>query len=393
MSAGLFACPSCGATLRVPAGATAVRCPQCKTVLDVEAPPPVAPPLPFGRPPPPAAPKPSPKSAKAPPPPPVQLPDKLRASVVDEEAEEVEGRARAAAARKAEAREALRGMADEDAEREAEFEYLQDVCKNGRTAMTLLLYGMRLYAGAMMLVAAAVAALLFVPELGQSSLLTALVIAQIGTLLFGVGFAFAMLGPDQGRYIGVAGVVTVAAQIGMITVALVKLLAGILAYQEGRIGNYAEALLAFHAIGLATYVPMLAETPARLIMGYEFSYFGMAVGAVEFTRLVLVCQLTQIYADAGKEPELGHKSFASVSNFFWVILLGAMFRLATTFGFDWAPRGEFMFTIGQVCHCMVLIGILEVGGLVALNQSSVMETTRDFVDAKRYILKGERLVE
>ena len=365
MSAGLFACPSCGATLRVPAGATAVRCPQCKTVLEVDAPPPpVAPPLPFGNSKPPAAaPKSPAKSAKAPPPP-VPLPGKLRASVVDEEAE-----------------------------REVEFEYLQDVCKNGRTAMTLLLYGMRLYAGAMMLIAAAVAAMLFVPEFGQPSLVTALVIAQVGTLLFGIGFVFAMLGPDQGRYIGIAGVVTVAAQVGMITVALVKLLAGILAYQEGRIGNYAEALLAFHAIGLATYVPMLAETPARLIMGYEFSYFGMALGAVEFTRLVLVCQLTQIYADAGKEPELGHKSFASVSNFFWVILLGAMFRLAATFGFDWAPRGEFMFTIGQVCHCIVLIGILEVGGLVALNQSSVMETTRDFVDAKRYILKGERLVE
>ena len=79
----------------------------------------------------------------------------------------------------------------------------------------------------------------------------------------------------------------------------------------------AEALLAFHAIGLATYVPMLAETPARLIMGYEFSYFGLALGAVEFTRLVLVCQLTQIYADTGKEPELGHKSFASVRPKSW----------------------------------------------------------------------------
>ena len=366
MSGGLFACPNCNATLRVPAGATAVRCPQCKTVLDVDVPPapPVAPPLPFGKPPPP--PKSKPATA---PPPPAKPGGKLRASLVDEVAEEAEARARAAAAKKAEAREALRDMVEAEDEREAEFEYLTDVCKKGRTALTLLLTGMRLYAGAMMLIAAAVASLLFVPELGTTSLLTGLAIAQVGTLVIGIGFVFAMLGPDQGRYIGVAGVATVATQIALLTITLVKVL------------------------GLATYIPMLAETPARLIMGYEFSYLGMAVGAVEFTRLVLVCQLTQIYADAGKEPEVGHKSFASVSNFFWVILLGAMFRLAATFGFDWAPRGELMFTIGQVCHCLVLIAILEIGGLVVLNQSFVMETTREYVEAKRYILKGERLVE
>ncbi len=388
MSAGLFACPNCDATLRVPAGATAVRCPQCKTVLDIEVPPPVAPPLPFGRPPPPP-----PRSTREPVPPPPKAGGKLRASLVDEVAEEADARARAAATKKAEARAVLRDMADAEEEREAEFKYLMYTCKKGRTALTLLLIGLRLYAGAMMLIAVAVASLLFVPELGATSLLTGLAVAQLGTLVLGIGFVFAMLGPDQGRYIGVAGVATVAAQIALLTVTLVKVLGGILAYQEGRIGGYSEALLAFHAVGLASYIPMLAETPARLIMGYEFSYLGMAVGAVEFTRLVLVCQLTQIYADAGKEPEVGHKSFASVSNFFWVILLGAMFRLAASFGFDWAPRGELMFTIGQVSHCLVLIAILEVGGFVVLNQSFVMEATREYVDAKRYILKGERLVE
>lgn len=391
MSTGLYACPTCGATLRVPAGATAIRCPQCKTVLEVEAPPPpAAPPLPFGKRKPPAAPP--PKPAKAPPPPPKPA-GKLQASLVDEEAEEIESRARAAAEKKAQAREALRQMEGAEQEREAEFEYLQDVCKKGRTALSLLLYGMRLYGGAMMLIAAAVSGMLFVPDLGGTFLISGLVLAQIGTLLIGAGFVFAMMGPDQGRYVGVAGVATVATQVAMLTITLIKLLAGILSYQEGRIGSYSEALLAFHAVGLATYVPMLAETPARLIMGYEFSYLGMALGAVEFTRLVLVCQLTQIYADAGKEPELGHKSFASVSNFFWVILLGAMFRMAATFGFDWAPRGELMFTIGQVAHALVLIAVLEVGGFVVLNQASVMETTQEYVEAKRYILKGERLVE
>ncbi|MFO0935088.1 MAG: LSD1-type zinc finger protein [Gemmataceae bacterium] len=57
-------CPGCQATLRVPTGAAAIRCPACKTVISIEAEPveplPAAIPLPFGAPPasppPPAAP-------------------------------------------------------------------------------------------------------------------------------------------------------------------------------------------------------------------------------------------------------------------------------------------------------------------------------------------------
>lgn len=400
MSAGLYQCPSCGSTLRVPAGASVVRCPRCKTELDIgepDPPPsaPVAPPLPFG---PPAKSVGKPTSAKPPvkpakTPPPTKPSGPVRAELVDEAAEEAEGRARAAARRRAAARDALLEQREEEEARAEEFESLTNTCKHGRTALTILTYALRGYAGAMMLAAAAVAALLLSPEAGSAGVIVALVLGQLATLALGLGFVFAILGPVQGRFLGIAGVVTILTQLVLLGVVLSKVLTPILGYQPGRITGYADALLAFHAIGLATYVPMLAETPARLIQGYEFSVLGVVVGAVEFTRLVLACQLAQVYADTGKEPELGHKSFASVSNFFWVVMLGAMFRMAAAFGFDWAPSGDLMHTIGSVAHAFVTVGILEIGGLIVLGQTFVMEKTVDVVTAERYILKGERLVE
>jgi len=387
VSAGLFACPQCNATLRVPGGATAVRCPQCKTVLDIEAPPPVAPPLPFGGPKPKPAP-PASKPAKAPSPAPS---GKHRASLVDEEAEEVEGRAREAAEKKAAARKVLRSQEAEEAEKEERYQELLILCNRGRTALLVLRAGSFAYALGVLLGAVAMLSL-FLPLFGATAGVIfplGMAVAQIGTLLLGVGFGLALFGPAQGRFLVSLGLGVVVTQliamsvvIPMVATLLSKLGSGV---PEG------ATVAGYHIVGFITYFPLIADFPTRLVQGYPPVFLAVFIGALEYVRLVVLTQLLDVYATQGKEVEIGFRAQQCASKVLSMIVLGGLFRLALSLLFDSAPPGEFQFVLGIILHIAVLGSLMGVAVFWLFTLTQIVTATGEVMTADRYLSKEERL--
>lgn len=388
MSAGLFACPECNATLRVPAGAAAVRCPQCKTVLDIDAPAPAAPPLPFGggkpNPPPPAPSNPT----KAPPPTPS---GKLRASLVDEEAEEAEERARVAAEKRAAARKALREQEAEEAEKEERYQELVVVCGRGRSALLVLRAGCLAYALGVFFGAVAMLSL-FLPLLGATAGVIfplGMAVAQVGTLLLGVGFGMALFGPAQGRFLVSLGLGVVVAQLVAMAV-VVPMVFGLLGRLADGVPDGAT-VAGYHLVGFITYFPLVADFPTRLVQGYPPVFLAVLIGALEYVRLVVLTQLLDVYATHGKEVEIGFRAQQCASKVLSMIVLGGMFRLALSLLFDAAPPGEFLHVLGIILHIAVLGSLMGVAVFWLASLAQIITDTGEVMTADRYLSKEERL--
>jgi hypothetical protein len=383
--------------LRLPPGAPAVRCPNCKTVLEVEpadAPPapaaPVAPPLPFGRPrpatpiaPPRAAPVPTapPKRARLAP---DQRPDAnvVEAGEIDEDEK---------------LRQIRRELAELDEKEIEQEEWLAELaghCKHGRTAMHLLTWGVRVYALAVLLQLVAVAAAGFqIFDVAALAGLVCLAFAGIGSLLFCVGFGFAIAGPLQSRHIGVMGlVISILHALGAILQpGNLAIMVGIQGIEHGSKPLWSDFLVVQDMLGLATDLPLLADHPARFIQSYNWSIPGMVVAALEFTRLVLLAMLTQHYATDGKDPETGHRAFTTVNRVFWVVLLACSFRLATAGIFDNLQADDMLFVIGAAVHGSITFSCYFSLMIALLLFSRTMSDTIDLVDHRRYADKRERL--
>lgn len=388
MSAGLFACPTCNATLRVPAGATAIRCPQCKTVLEVDAPAPAAPPLPFGAPKPPRPPASPPKQSKAPPrpaapPPPPGKPGRVRAALVDEEAEEAETRAREAAEKKALARDALREQEAEEEEKEERYRELVGHCKKGRNALELLRAAMFCSSAALFLASAAAACLVvpFLRAIAQTAIPLGAAISQVGVVLMAIGFILAILGPPRGRHLPAIGLIAIALHLVGITVVLSRFARFLFGMDENVEG---VGMAAYSLFGLISFLPLVADFPTRLVQGYEVSSIAVLLGAAEFVRLVVVCQLVELYATDGKHADYGFRAQGCGSRVLAMVILGGLFRLALSLFFDAFPPGEVMFYIGMCLHCAVLGALMWVAAFALLFLGQAIGDTIDVVKAERF---------
>lgn len=400
MSAGLYQCPSCGATLRVPAGASVVRCPQCKTELDIgdpdDPPPaaPTAPPLPFG---PPAKstgkaggkskPTKSPgKPAKAPPKP----AGPVRAELVDEAAEEAESRARAAARRRAAARDALREQEEEEEAEAEHYEYLVGVCAHGRMALTVLWIGQLLYAFAVFLGSFGLLGM-FLPLVSIVAIIAlplGMVAAQVGTIFLAIGFGMALLGPPAGRTLAGFGLGVLVFQV----TAMVTVVAKVIGWLAEPTTVRSDSGVEYHLIGFVTYLPIIADFPTRLVQSYPLGILAVVIGALEYLRTVILGQLVDVYATHGKAADIGGRAQQCLAKVMAMMILAGLFRLALSLLFDSAPAGDFLAALSIVLHIAFLGAILEVMAYWLYFLAYTIGEARDVVTADRYILKEGDIV-
>ncbi len=391
-------CPSCQSLLRLPTGVATVQCPNCQTILaiEIDAPPPPPPlptakaaPLPFGR----------PTTAPAVPPPPPPAPNRSvpakRAKLVTEDpyAPAAAEEAPDEDARLREMRRQIRAM-DEEKEREEEhLEMLEAHCKTGRLSVHFLMWGVRLYGLAIFFQLLAVAMTAFTMYDYAALLgLTCLSWAGMDSLLFCVGFGFAIAGPMGARHIGIIGLVICVLHTigGLLQPGNLAIMAGFQGIDSSR-GLWSEYLPAQDILGLATNFPLLADHPARFIKGYNWSFPGIVVAALEFTRLVLLALLTQNYASSGKEQELAFRSFHTVNRLFWVVLMTTSFRMAFSALFDWVSPDDMWFQIGMGLHGALTFACYFSLGLTLLLHAQAMNDTIEVIDHRRYADKRDRL--
>ncbi|MCZ2342210.1 MAG: hypothetical protein LC104_10505 [Bacteroidales bacterium] len=390
----LTPCPTCQATLRIPSGVAMIRCPNCKTILAVEpiVPTPVvaAPPLPFGRPQPaggvPVA-RPVPHAAPVSPHSTVRahlapVTEDYLANRTDDTAEMVE--------RRRKLKRELQKMEDRERRLQARYAELVEHCQSGRIAMTLTLWGMRAQALAVVLLVAGLLGAVLVSKVYGGMLAWACVgCGGVATLLILGGFGFAIAGPEKGRHIGIMGVIVTLILAGLVTTQFLSGLPLIAATQfEPKFWH--ETLPLWFAFSPGTELAMLAEHPARILLGHPFTIMGSIAAALEFTRLIMLALLTQIYSAEAKEPETGHQAIAAVSGLFWVVLLAAMFRISAGFGFDWAQPEETWAHIGLGVHAAITGGTLLGIGLAYLKLSQVMDDIVEIVDPRRLVDTDEK---
>jgi LSD1 subclass zinc finger protein len=363
----LVACPTCQSTLRLPADAATVRCPKCKTLLEVTttevpAPPPAAAkPLPF-----------APVKAKAKAKPaagPATTNQKHRPELVDEELEAEQQKAKEAKAEAERKREVRKEIAAMDAKEEAEEEQYDDAkerCSWGRSALQTLRWSLVGYIFSMV-----VGYMVLLPLVGLAWIFNekdifgafgmalpgfSLLVAFGSLLGTGVGFALAIRGPKEAMHIAIMGLVAVAAQLICMggTVGNAMTAADRYVQTPSAQTGYPEMEIAYVMLGTATNLQTTTDSPVRLAFNriygqYEVPWVNVAVGLFEFTRLLLVCMLVQRYAELGKADNVAAESPKTVNRVFFVLLTFALFRGATCVGFDWFQDGTGWY-IGQVIH-------------------------------------------
>lgn len=375
----LVPCPTCGTTLRLPATAVTVRCPKCKTLLQVvdEAAPPVAPPLPFA-----GAAKPKPAKPVA------ATRAANRPQVVDEAAEE----ARAAVERKRDMRRELREMDAEQEVADDRYEEVKEECGWGRMALGWLQYGMAGYAVGVLLVFFAMLGFVVFTSLGTPLgtvmvpvALLGMALGTIATLVLMVGFGLALRGPKMPRHIAVFGLAAAGLQVLAVAATLGSGIGRVqnLEADAGPTEGFAGADVAYYVLGLCTNLFLLADTPTRLALSYKFPVLGVVAGVFEFARLVFVCQLVQTYADLGKNDRASADAGKGISRVFWVLLLTCMFRFAISMGCDWFPQQDTMWLIGQVLHVLLFVAAFGFLGFRLLVQIQVIRDTAETLLADR----------
>jgi hypothetical protein len=290
-------------------------------------------------------------------------------------------------------RRELARLDEQEIEQEEWLEELAGHCKHGRTAMYLLTWGVRAYALVVLIQLISVAAAGFqMPEYAALVGLVCLAFAGIGSLLFVVGFGFAIAGPPQSRHIGVMGlVISILHALGAVlqpgNLAIMAAIQGV----DNHKGLWSDLLIVQDMLGLATDLPLLADHPARFLQSYNWSIPGMVVAALEFTRLVLLAMLAQHYATSGKDPETGHRAFTTVNRVFWVVLLACSFRMAAAAIFDQMHPDDMLFVVGVAIQGAITFSCYFSLMIALLLFARTMSDTIDLVDHRRFADKRERL--
>ncbi len=412
----LVACPTCQTTLRLPPTAATVRCPKCKTLLEVSgpeaSPPPPAKPLPFA----PGGPKPAAAKGRAKPAAPTDDGGKPRhrPELVDEELEAEQKRAAEAKAEAEKKRQVKRELDEMDRAKEDEedrYEEVKERCRWGRNALqthrwSLLAYIFSLVLGYMVLLGLVGLAWLFNDKDIFGALSTLLpgftLLVAFGSLIgTGVGFALALRGPKEATHIAIMGLVAVAAQL----ICLGGSIAGVFtegeAFKNEKFADpgpsYAQMKVAYVMLGTATNLQTATDSPVRVVFGaiygqYEVPWLNVVCGLFEFTRLLLVCQLVQRYAELGKADRISGENSKTVNRIFFTLLVFALFRAATCIGFDWFTA-EAGWYIGQLIHLVNFEVCFLVIGVRLLTQFRVIDDTSDMLIADRVASKFDTFNE
>jgi LSD1 subclass zinc finger protein len=398
-------CPKCGSLLRLPAGATAARCPKCQNVITITAPPspeapatPAAAPLPFGR-----AKAVQPQAApvvrpvQAAPAKPVETrpskPEKKGVSPYDEKREETDPVEDAEEKR----RQMKKELKKLEQEKQEEAEWLEELivlCKRGRISMHLITWGIRAYLLAVLLqMAAMVGGATGVFFVATTGVFGSAFFAIITSILFMVGFGFSIAGPYEVRHLGIMGLVVTIFHLilGLIQPGNLAIVIGLQGFQESSRSMWHELLIIQDILGVATDFPLLADHPARFMNRYNFSIPGLIVAAAEFTRLVVFSMLALSYARGGKHPEHGHTCMNAINRIFWIVLLNASFRLAIAAAFDGLNKDDMLFKIGVGVHWSLTMGVYIALMVMLLIQSQHVNDTIEIIDHRYWADKRERL--
>jgi LSD1 subclass zinc finger protein len=385
-------CPGCQATLRVPAGAAAIRCPACKTVIPLAAPAGAAAPaipLPFGGPP--AVPPP-------PPPPPVARagPPVRAAEYRDDDPESDETRPRKDASK----RNSLLDfdddeLTDDERKEKRRLERLVVECKPAQTGVTVLAYAYGADAvgylmGFLYLVVAAFGA----PIVPIAWLAIGLHVLALGGQLLGLGFCCG--GPRANRsvaYFGLGTTVLAFLTLGFAfiysLVGHAVIVSGAGLFEGGKVGHGDMALWV-----LAPLAPTL-ELLSFPVWIADGSFRGGAwliiiPGLFDLARHTYAAVLVRSYCEDGKSPELGW----TVSRF--------MTRIYAAFGTFFVSR---LIACGLIVGnaatrddsgLLIFLSLTYAGAIAALAmamvaQAYVLTDAAEVIDYKRFALKGGRL--
>lgn len=421
----LVACPTCRSTLRLPSNAATVRCPKCKTLLEVSAGPPASAPAPS----PPAPPKPLPFApAPAPvPPPTVARPAKKpktrakaykrkhRPDLVDEELESEQEQAKVARAekeRKRLVRDELDAIEEAEEEEDERYEEIDEECGWGRTALKTLRWSLIGYVSGMALGYVVLLPLVaigwifndrqFLGALGIVLPAFSLVVAFGALLGTGTGFALALRGPREARHVPVIGLVMVGLQLVMMCGTVPGAITATDEFAKGKEDyvGYPGMEIAYQLVGTATNLQAVTDSPVRLtfhiIKGqYDVPWMNVACGVFEFTRLLLLCMLVQRYGELAKSERTAAESPKTVTRVFFTLLVFAMFRGAACVGLDWFSYqdGGAWWYIAQIVHLNIFFWAFIIIGVRLLTQCRVIGETEDLLIADRVASKYDTFNE
>lgn len=415
----LVACPTCQTTLRLPPTAVTVRCPKCKSLLEVSGPdtappPPPAKPLPF-------APAPAPAKAKAKAKPATAKPGATPASgghqrhrpeLVDEELEAEQAKAeeaKAEAARKREVQKELERMDREKDDEEDHYEEVKERCRWGRQSLQTLRWSLAGYVFSLVI---GYMVMLLLVGLGwifnekdifgaAGAPLTgfSLAVNFFSLLGTGIGFGLAIKGPKEALHIGIMGLVACAAQLICLGGTVVSAFTAPSEYANNpsaQVG-YPGMMIAYQMLGTATNLQVLTDSPIRLVMGriygqYDVPWVNAVCGLFEFTRLLLLCQLVQRYGELAKADRVADESPRTVNRIFFALLVFALFRAATCVGFDWFQDGAGWY-IGQIVHLLNFEVCFLIIAVRLLTQFRAMDETADVLIADRVASKYDTFNE
>ncbi len=410
-------CPTCGVQLRLPATATTIRCPKCKTVLNV-APPVTAPPptpavplpLPFAK----------PKAKTSAGNPIAKRAKGKKAVVVDEAAEAAEEEGRKKAERKKFVSGEVEKMDEKEEIRLEKYGRLQDLIVHSRRAIAMFTWAARAQVlGLVIVLVVMLAFMMFVliavaqamqgrdssTEVGSilgATVFMALplcgLLAAIQAILTGIGMVSVAMGTKRARYLGYIGCAVCVLHVLFVILQATRSLIG-LATREFAVTTtdplWVQLQPVFDLFGMITDLPLLSEQPTRLIFrarGYSVSWFGIFAAVFEFTRLVLVGIIAQNYAEDGKAVELGYRSYKAIGRIFYLTLFAGVARLICAFAFDWAPPNEaFLVLLGLGSHAIITFASYLGLALCVLGQAQALDDTTEVVDAVRFAAETENL--
>ena len=403
----VITCPTCQSMLRVPAAASTIRCPQCKTVLSVSAPapPPAAIPLPLPF----AKLKPSAKN---------QLAKKVtkKAVLVDEAVEKEEMEARAKSEHRQKVTAAVAEMEERDEIKLEKFERLQDLMVHSRRAVIMFTWAARCQMVALAIVLCVLLAfmtsVLFEVasslqgrgSIGVGTILGATVFAALplGAILAvlsagltGYGMVSVAIGTKRARYLGYIGCAVCLLHVFFVIMQATRAMIG-LATREFEVNSsdplWVQIQPVFDLFGMVTDLPLLSEQPTRMFWRHPVSYFGIFAAVFEFTRLVLVGVIAQNYAEDGKATELGYRSYKAIGRIFYITMLAGAARLVAAIAFDWARADEaFILVLGLGAHAIITFATYLCLSLSVLGQANALNDTVEVMEPARFASETENL--
>ncbi len=409
----IVACPTCQAMLRLPATATTIRCPQCKTVMNVSEPtapaePAVSLPLPFGKP----KPKPAANLKIA------TRPTKktTKAVLVDEAAEEAEIESLAKAQHRKQVKADLVVLEAGDEIKGQKYERLQELVAYSRRAVVLFTWAARVQLLGLVIVFGILGTFMtFIlvevasslqgrgsvdaKEILGATVMVAVplcaILAGLQALLTGIGMVFVALGTKRARYLGYLGCAVCLFHVLFAILQATRALIG-LARREFIVSStdslWVQLQPVYDLFGMVTDLPLISEQPTRLLWGHPLSYFGILAAVFEFTRMVLVGVIAQNYAEDGKAVELGYRSYKAIGRIFWVVMLAGVARLVGSIAFDWARADEaFLVVLGLACHAIITFGTYLCLSLSVLGQMNALNDTIEVMDPIRFAAETDNL--